>query len=129
VRVIGAKNIAFVRYRFRSSAEFGMTAMANQALGHEEVLNVKWAHDDPDPAAQEAIRRADADAAVAALRARGLEIQDGTKGQEGDQSEDIVNPVSGYDMPAAKRLKVAGQDVGAYPETDGQYPKEEVAVE
>ena len=109
VNLIPAKNIAFVRYRFRSGAEFGKEAMANQTLGQGEVLNVKWAHDDPNPVAQEAIRRADADAAVAALEARGVTIQreeeGGGKRRKGEDGGIVMG----------------GEGIGVYPNTEGQF--------
>jgi len=124
INLICGKNIAFVRYRYRSSAEFGKEAMTNQSLGQEEVLNVKWAHDDPNPAAQEAMKRADADAAVAALRARGVMIQADKETEEDESGADLLaDAPAGYDVPAAKRLKVGGEDVGAYPDTDAQFSK------
>lgn len=49
VRVIHSKNIGFVRYRLRAAAEFAKEAMADSSLGHEEVLTVRWANDDPNP--------------------------------------------------------------------------------
>jgi len=52
VRVIFSKNIAFVTYKMRSSAEFAKEAMADQGMGHQEVLNVRWANEDPNPAVQ-----------------------------------------------------------------------------
>ena len=39
-------------------------AMRNQPLEHSEVLNVRWAYDDPNPVAKESALRADVDAAV-----------------------------------------------------------------
>lgn len=50
VRVIHSKNIGFVRYRLRAAAEFAKEAMADSSLGHEEVLTVRWANEDPNPA-------------------------------------------------------------------------------
>ena len=49
-------SIAFIRYRLRASCEFAKEAMTNQALDGEECLNCKWAYDDPNPLAQDAIR-------------------------------------------------------------------------
>jgi len=47
------RRFAFVRYKFRASAEFAKEAMAGQTLwpSAEEVLNVRWANDDPNPIA------------------------------------------------------------------------------
>jgi hypothetical protein len=41
--------------------------MGNQALDQNEVLNVRWAHDDPNPVAKDAALRANADAVLAAM--------------------------------------------------------------
>ncbi|CAK9056212.1 Pre-mRNA-splicing factor CWC2, partial [Durusdinium trenchii] len=63
--------------KFRSHAEFAKEAMANQTLDHDEILNVNWAHEDPNPVAQEAIKRSNADAVIAAIKASG-----GTVGEQ-----------------------------------------------
>lgn len=42
---------AFVRYKYRLNAEFAKIAMSNQSLDHHEQLNIRWAHDDPNPGA------------------------------------------------------------------------------
>ena len=63
VYVVRGKSIAFARYVFRASAEFAKEAMGNQSLqpawwpgqggagAQPEVLNVRWAYDDPNPTA------------------------------------------------------------------------------
>lgn len=53
VRVIHDKSIAFVRYTLRAAAEFAKEAMTDQSLGYKEILNVRWANDDPNPRAQQ----------------------------------------------------------------------------
>ena len=48
------RRFAFVRYKFRASAEFAKEAMAGQTLWRAEEaepLNVRWANDDPNPVA------------------------------------------------------------------------------
>ena len=48
------RRFAFVRYKFRASAEFAKEAMAGQTLwtsDDAEPLNVRWANDDPNPIA------------------------------------------------------------------------------
>ena len=52
VRAFPQRGFAFVRYRLRTAAEFAKIAMAEQALDHGETLNVRWAHDDPNPIAR-----------------------------------------------------------------------------
>ncbi|KAG5187153.1 hypothetical protein JKP88DRAFT_154417, partial [Tribonema minus] len=71
VNIIPRLSIAFVRYRTRSSCEFAREAMFNQSLGAGEVLNLRWAYDDPNPVAQATAARGDFDATMAALHAQG----------------------------------------------------------
>ncbi|KAF7456853.1 putative pre-mRNA-splicing factor cwc2 [Cryptosporidium felis] len=51
IRVIPSKNIAFIRYFLRSSAEFAKAAMENQIIfkDQKEPIIVRWAYDDPNP--------------------------------------------------------------------------------
>lgn len=49
IRMLQSKGVAFVRYKNRSSAEFALEAMQSQSLDHNEILNVRWATDDPNP--------------------------------------------------------------------------------
>lgn len=46
--------------------------MINQSLDQGEILDIKWAHDDPNPVAQDAIDRANRDALYALMQAKGL---------------------------------------------------------
>eukprot|EP00953_Heterococcus_sp_UTEX-ZZ885_P022864 12619-Heterococcus_DN1.PRE.2 len=72
VNVIHRLSIAFVRYRLRSNCEFAKEAMANQHLANTEVLNLRWAFDDPNSVAKEAIARTNMDATLAMLHAKGI---------------------------------------------------------
>ena len=74
VNVITRLAVAFVRYRCRTSAEYALQSMGNQSLGNGEVLNVRWAYDDPNPAAIAAREAADTAAVTAALLARGVRV-------------------------------------------------------
>ncbi|KAI8819575.1 uncharacterized protein EV422DRAFT_487798, partial [Fimicolochytrium jonesii] len=49
INVLFGKNVAFVRYVRRYNAEFAREAMYGQSLDSNEVLNVRWATDDPNP--------------------------------------------------------------------------------
>jgi hypothetical protein len=75
VNVVHHLSVAFPRYRLRTSAEFAKEAMAQQSLEHGEILNVKWAHDDPNPVAKKAIEKANRDAVFSILRARGIDVR------------------------------------------------------
>jgi hypothetical protein len=67
--VVRSKSIAFIRFVFRASCEFAKEAMGNQSLqpawwpgqgGKDavpEVLNIRWAYDDPNPTAIRRVKR------------------------------------------------------------------------
>lgn len=113
INLVSRLSIAFVRYRYRSSAEFAKEAMANNHLDHDENLDLRWAHEDPNPVAHDANARADADALVEMLRGQGKTV---------DGSADFDHP-DDYVVPDAKRLKS-----GDYPDTDRQYEDDWQAV-
>ncbi|KAI9890896.1 MAG: Pre-mRNA-splicing factor [Vezdaea aestivalis] len=67
-RVLTARGVAFVTYTNEANAQFAKEAMAHQALDHEEVLNVRWATQDPNPLAQKREARAIEEQAAEAIR-------------------------------------------------------------
>lgn len=48
--------------------------MMNQSLDQNEILDIRWAHDDPNPVAQDAIDRANRDALFALMQAKGFSL-------------------------------------------------------
>mmetsp|Transcript_17692 Transcript_17692/g.15963 ORF Transcript_17692/g.15963 Transcript_17692/m.15963 type:complete len:506 (+) Transcript_17692:488-2005(+) len=104
--VVHRLSIAFPRYRFRTSAEFAKEAMSNQALEHGEILQIRWAFDDPNPVAQDAIDRADKDAIVSLLHNKGISL---------DQPSENV-----YDETSNKRYRIEGPN-GPVDYTEEQY--------
>jgi len=107
IRVLNMRGVAFVTYSNLANAEFAHEAMAHQSLDHDEVLNVRWAMIDPNPAAQkrdakkieeqaaEAIRKALPPAYVAQLEGRDPDARkrrkvDGNFGLEGYEAPDDV---------------------------------------
>lgn len=52
IRLILNKNCAFVNYENEWNAQFAKEAMAHQSLVKDEVLNLRWANDDPNPQAK-----------------------------------------------------------------------------
>ncbi|KAF2474385.1 uncharacterized protein BDR25DRAFT_216109 [Lindgomyces ingoldianus] len=111
-RVLGGGLTAFVTYMNEANAQFAREAMACQSIGggdekNPEILNVRWATPDPNPAAQarearrieelaaEAIRRALPAAYVAEVEGRDPEQTkrrkiEGTLGLEGYEAPDNV---------------------------------------
>ncbi|CAG8489758.1 1990_t:CDS:2 [Diversispora eburnea] len=57
IKILKDKGVAFVTYERSLNAEFAKEAMCNQSLDHDEVLNVRWATDDPNPRAKEEYKR------------------------------------------------------------------------
>lgn len=52
IKVLYGKSCAFVTYKLESSAQFAKEAMQNQSLDANEILNIRWANEDPDVEAQ-----------------------------------------------------------------------------
>lgn len=52
IRVLNNRGVAFVTFRNEANAQFAREAMAHQSLDNDEVLNVRWAHEDPNPLAK-----------------------------------------------------------------------------
>ena len=94
VRVLGNRGVAFVKYTNMANAEFAKEAMAHQSLEHSEVLNVRWATQDPNPAAQKREQREIEEQAAAAVRAA--------------LPPEFVAELEGHDPEARKRRKVDG---------------------
>src|SRR4051794_34660817 len=92
--------------------------MTGQTLDKGEILSIRWAHDDPNPVAQDSIDRADKDALVGLLKAKGICLTPAAYEYPAD-----------YQVPDAKRQRTDGSDSDlnqqfpelAYPNTDGQY--------
>lgn len=91
--------------------------MSCQALDHEEILSIRWAHDDPNPIAKQSIERADKDALVSILQGKGVSLEPASFEYPSD-----------YQLPEAKRLRIeeGGDALEQYPElsypnTDHQY--------
>jgi len=53
IKVVWDKSIAFVKFRFRCSAEFAKEAMQDQSLDGDEVLGIRWSNEDPNPTTKE----------------------------------------------------------------------------
>jgi hypothetical protein len=107
VRVIYEKSIAFVKFKLRGAAEFAKEAMADQTMDYGEVLNVRWANEDPNPIAQ----------AQKEQRTVAKAIDAAAKKYWDAGGEAYYNYVTNYDYEYAL---TAGNDQ-YYPVTDYQY--------
>ncbi|KAK5662757.1 hypothetical protein OQA88_6164 [Cercophora sp. LCS_1] len=92
IRVLNTRGVAFITYQTECMAQFAREAMAHQSLDHEEILNVRWATEDPNPMAQKReARRIEEQAAEAIRRALPAEF---------------VAEIEGKDPEARKRRKI-----------------------
>jgi hypothetical protein len=93
-RVLTARGVAFVTYTNEANAQFAKEAMAHQSLDHNEILNVRWATKDPNPAAQKRDARLVEEQAADAIRKI--------------LGEDVVAEIEGRDPEARKKRKIEG---------------------
>ncbi|KAJ6007694.1 Pre-mRNA-splicing factor cwc2 [Penicillium herquei] len=93
-RVLTGRGVAFVTYQNEANAQFAKEAMSNQALDHEEIINVRWATVDPNPLAQKREARQLEEQAAEAVR-RALPAA-------------FVAEIEGKDPEAKKRKKIEG---------------------
>ena len=68
IRVLPSRGVAFVTYINESLAQFAKESMAHQSLDNTEILNVRWATTDPNPASQKREARYVEDQAAEAIR-------------------------------------------------------------
>jgi hypothetical protein len=57
VRVLQYRSVAFVTYVNELNGQFAKEAMACQSLDNDEILNVRWATEDPNPTSKVAEKR------------------------------------------------------------------------
>ncbi|KAF8655985.1 hypothetical protein AX16_002845 [Volvariella volvacea WC 439] len=57
VKVLQYRSVAFVTYKSELHAQFAKEAMACQSLDNDEILNVRWATEDPNPVSKVAEKR------------------------------------------------------------------------
>lgn len=126
IRVLNSRGVAFVTYVHQNSAEFAKEAMAHQSLNSNEILNVRWATQDPNPqAAARDARRAEEQAAIAIRRALPQEFLDELEGRGGEKKQKRLDyGLEGYQPPdeiwyqrglgavnpAGQTKAIAGQD-------------------
>ncbi|EFJ51028.1 hypothetical protein VOLCADRAFT_116593 [Volvox carteri f. nagariensis] len=115
IYIVHNKTIAFVRYDWRSSAEFAKEAMHKQSLVGStlgEVVTARWANEDPNPVAVLAQKRA-------CEEAFGLAVM---------SSFDALPPDQKHARVMELQLQSAlqrGTSIGAYPSTDAQFEERE----
>ncbi|MES1921580.1 Pre-mRNA-splicing factor, variant 2 [Bonamia ostreae] len=74
INIPSDKSMAFIRFQFRSSAEIAKVAMDCQSLGFGDILQIRWAHEDPNPKRRRAAEEAEKTQAKKKLVQRATKI-------------------------------------------------------
>ncbi|KIP04255.1 hypothetical protein PHLGIDRAFT_76207 [Phlebiopsis gigantea 11061_1 CR5-6] len=122
IRVLQYRSVAFVTYVHEGSAQFAKESMACQSLDNDEILNVRWATEDPNPTSKveererleamgrEAIQAKMDPRIIDAMRAvRALE-EGAAPGDEEPEIEELE------DAPPSKRRRLEIEDSESTPE-------------
>jgi hypothetical protein len=130
IRILNSRGVAFVTYMHEVNAQFAMVAMAHQSLDHNEILNLRWATQDPNPLAMaREKRRLEEQAAEAIRRALPAEFVAELEGRDdGDGKRRRLNEgtfgLTGYEAPDAiwynrDKLLAGPEQVNMAEETSG----------
>ncbi|KAI0034379.1 hypothetical protein K488DRAFT_77304 [Vararia minispora EC-137] len=115
IRVLQYRSVAFVTYKYEMSAQFAKEAMACQSLDNDEILNVRWATEDPNPETKVSEKRRLEEIGQEAVRARmDPRIVDAVRAvralEDGDKLDSSGNLIEdGSDgEPDGKRRRIEG---------------------
>ena len=124
VRVLQYRSVAFVTYANEYNAQFAKEAMACQSLDNDEILNVRWATEDPNPTSKVAEKRRLEEIGQEAIQARmdprilqaerqlkaledGVVLEDDDSDVQGADEMDAHNDDEAEgDTPDAKRRRI-----------------------
>lgn len=88
IRILNSRGVAFVTYMNEVNAQFAKEAMMHQSLDHNEILNIRWATQDPNPLAMaREKRRLEEQAAEAIRRALPAEFLEELEAEDGGDSK------------------------------------------
>lgn len=115
VRVLQYRSVAFVTYVSEFNAQFAKEAMACQSLDNDEILNVRWATEDPNPVSKVQEKRRLEDMGREAIQARmDPRIIDAVRAvralEDGAIDEDEQGQEEEDGAPEAKRRRLEIED-------------------
>jgi len=130
VRVLQYRSVAFVTYVHEGHAQFAKESMACQSLDNDEILNVRWATEDPNPVSKVSEKRRLEDMGREAIQARmDPRIIDAVRSiralEDGDVLDAEEQPGAEEDdgAPEAKRRRFEMEDTAEpEPEPEDQKP-------
>ena len=114
VRVLQYRSVAFVTYVSELNAQFAKEAMACQSLDNDEILNVRWATEDPNPTSKVAEKRRLEEIGREAIQAkmdpRIVDAMRSMRALEDGVELDDMDPEPEVDSRGAKRQRMIEDD-------------------
>lgn len=132
IRVLNNRGVAFVTYVNEANAQFAKEAMAHQSLDNEkEVLNVRWANEDPNPAAKvREKRRLEEQAAETIRKLLPKEMVDELEGKTSNKKMKKNDfGLEGFEAPEAVRYGGEVPVVEDLEEDQEEHSKQPLAIE
>lgn len=132
VKILQYRSVAFVTYVSELHAQFAKEAMACQSLDNDEILNVRWATEDPNPVQKVAEKRRLEEIGQEAIRARmDPRIVDAMRAvralEDGDILDEDVLEVQDIDVdgaePGTKRRRLELEEGSPQPELQQPPPQ------
>ncbi|GAA5929608.1 active spliceosome conformation promoter CWC2 [Sporobolomyces koalae] len=93
IKILTSRGVAFVTYVTELNAQFAKEAMMHQSLEGDEVLNVRWATEDPNPAAKRSELARLKDQGAQGI-AKALDPEFVKKVRQLDELEGLVEPLA-----------------------------------
>ena len=117
--VLYNRGIAFITYESEHNASFAKEAMSNQSLDSEEVLNVRWATEDPNPTEKIEEQKRMAEEGQKTIKSmlddKLIEASQALRALEDGDEQDFypIQPASPSPEPEERPAKKARNDGGA----------------
>ncbi|GJE89967.1 pre-mRNA-splicing factor CWC2 [Phanerochaete sordida] len=128
IRVLQYRSVAFVTYVHEGHAQFAKEAMACQSLDNDEILNVRWATEDPNPTSKveerERLEAMGREAIQAKMDPRIIDAVRAVRAlEEGVELDDEPEIEEDEDAPPTKRRKLELEDAESTPELPEEPPQ------
>lgn len=123
VRVLQYRSVAFVTYVSEMNAQFAKESMACQSLDNDEILNVRWATEDPNPVSKVAEKERLEEQGREAIQSKiDPRIIDAMRAVRALEDGDVLDEESENEdgPPEAKRRRIESEDAPQEPEPQPQ---------
>jgi hypothetical protein len=111
VRVLQYRSVAFVTYVHEANAQFAREAMSCQSMDNDEILNVRWATEDPNPTTKVIEKRRLEEIGTAGIASKldpgMVDALRAIRALEGESLDgQLVEDVEDVEEPPSKRRKI-----------------------